>query len=120
MVSKLLGHALLALCMMATAAHAQNAAVRLDMTPGEVVSASPGSRLVSRGERLSGGQVRVIGRDQFGGLEVPTRYFFDDVGLSMIEFRLPGRSCAGAVRSMIQTYGEPVRVSDQIVMRLLI
>ena len=108
------------LCATATSAFAQASDLRWNMTSDQVLSAVQGSRAVSRGETMGAGTVRVRGRDRVGEVDTPTRYFFDETGLSMIEFESPVRRCRDVIAAVVQAHGEPLLVNDQVILRIII
>ena len=99
---------------------AQEAPLRWGMSPDEVLAAAPGGRAVTRGETLDAGQVRVSARDEVAGVSGSSRFFFSTEGLSLIEFSVRDRDCRTLAAALLEAEGQPLRISDQGILRLVI
>ena len=111
---------LAALIGVAGAAQAQEPPLSWGMTAEQVLAAVPDSRAVAHGESMDAGQVRVSARDEVGGVRGSSRYFFGPEGLSMIEFSVRPRDCSALAEALLEQRSEPVRISDQGILRLII
>jgi len=91
------------------------------MTPEQVVAATgtPLSRGNS-GLRLDGKQVGNVGEYRSTEGRFQTVYYFDDAGLAHIALYHKSGKCSDVVNFLAATYGEPVRISDQAILRLVI
>lgn len=111
--------AALAAMLLASNASAQDG-VRWGMMQAEVEAMAPDIESVRRGERLGDKQVRSRGHQRLGALNLEARYFYDDAGLAMIQLHGPPRECRTIVEALVGAHGNPLRVSDQAILRLII
>lgn len=54
------------------------------------------------------------------GLELRAKYYFRDDALSQIAIPAPYRRCQPVVEAMLARYGDPLIVSDQVILKLII
>lgn len=111
--------AAMAMLVLTTGATAQEPALRWGMASAEVETAA-NAHPVRRGERMGDKQVRSRGHQRLGTLNLEARYFYDDDGLAMIQLEGPPRNCRAVIEVLVEAHGEPVRVSDQVILRLVI
>ena len=106
-----------------TTANARWEATEWNMTPEQVAAvmgpAAPLSR-GRRGDRLDGKRVGNVGFHGFAGARFRTVYYYDDRGLAQVALSTQSRNCRQIVDALVQSYGEPVRISDQVILRLII
>jgi hypothetical protein len=104
----------------ATPALAGWEATEWGMSPEQVEAAVPGAERLLRGETLDG--KRAMSREpyQLGEQHLQARYFYDANGLAMVEVDVSRRECNAAVDVLLQRYGNPLRISDQAILRLVI
>ena len=116
---QVLGAIAIAVSTLACSASAQDS-LRWGMSVTEVQAAVPDIRPVRNGETVSGKQVRGRGRQQLGELDLEALYYFDDAGLAAIQLEGPPRDCRQVIGALVTAHGNPLRVSDQAILRLII
>ena len=93
------------------------------MTPEQVAAAMrPAAPLSNgrRGDRIGDMRVGNVGYHSFAGGRFRTVYYYDDRGLAQIALTPTSGHCRPVIDALIQRYGNPLRVSDQVILRVII
>lgn len=112
-----------ALALAAAPAAAGWEAAEWDMTPRQVAAAMAGRAPLGRGsgsDRLGGKKVGNVGIHTIGKARFRAVYHFDARGLSLVHLELQRGRCDDLYRELVARHGPPLRVSDQLVLRLFI
>ena len=107
----------------ATPAAAKWEATEWNLTPEVVAAAMEGRAPLSkgkRGDRLGGKKVGNVGRHVLNGTRVRSVYYYDERGLAQISFEVEREQCEAIGANLVAGHGQPVRISDQVILRLLI
>lgn len=74
----------------------------------------------SSGDRLGGKQIGNVGEYRLGEARFRSVYYYDDRGLAHVALHRKSGSCREILEAVAKQYGEPVRISDQAILRLVI
>lgn len=93
------------------------------MAPEEVATILPDAPLSkgTSGDRLGGKTIGNVGQHTMGKEKLKAVFYYDERGLQSVGLspRRP-KSCPALTATLIETYGEPLRISDQQILMLII
>jgi hypothetical protein len=93
------------------------------MTPEQVEAAMSGKAKLSKGSKgkeLEGKRIGNAGTYEVDEIEFSSTYYYDDRGLAQVSLDAEFKQCTEVVRSVMAKHGQPKKVSDQIILRLII
>lgn len=93
------------------------------MTAEEVEAAMGGQAPLNRGrrdERLGDKEIRNVGEHQTRDARFRAVYYYDEAGLSHVALEPVSGDCEAIVAALLVEYGEPIKISDQAILRLVI
>jgi hypothetical protein len=96
---------------------------RWNMTPEQVADAMAGHAPRSRGnsgDRMGQKRVGNVGSFRLGNATFRSVYYYDANGLAHIALGRTSGNCRDIYASLVREHGVPVRVSDQLILRLFI
>lgn len=120
---RLISAVLLAAAVAASPARADWQATRWNMSPEQVAEAMAGQAPLSRGssrDRLGGKRVGNVGEYRSAEARFRTIYYYDAAGLAQITLVRRSGDCRAIGEALVRQHGQPIRVSDQVILRLLI
>jgi len=106
-----------------TAADAQWQETRWGMTPEEVAAAMNGLAPLSRGsrgDRLGNKTIGNVGEYRLGRARFRAVYYYDAAGLAHVGLYRRSGDCRQILMALEEMHGRPVRISDQVILRLII
>lgn len=107
----------------ATSAQARWQATEWGMAPEQVAAAMAGAAPLSRGvqrERLGGKTIGNVGEHRLGGARFRAVYHYDEHGLAHVALGRRTGDCRQIYASLVAAHGQPIGVSDQVILRLFI
>jgi hypothetical protein len=94
------------------------------MTPEQAQAAMPDLQPVQNGETLDVGQVKSERPYEAAGVKAEARLYYGAAGLEMVAVEMgEGRAkaaCPKLVQAMLDRYGKPLSLSDQVILRVVI
>lgn len=108
---------------MATPAEAGWQNTLWNMTPEEVATAMAGQAPLSRGswrDRLGEKEIQNVGEHRTADAHFRTVYYYDQGGLSQVALYRKSGDCKKIASHLFAEHGQPVTISDQIILRLTI
>lgn len=106
-----------------TQAHAGFEAAQWGMTPAQVATALPDEAPLSPGslgDSLEGKTVGNVGEHVDGERKFRAVYYYDTRGLTLVTLHASPSDCQGVLKDILGKHGNPYRVSDQMIFRLII
>jgi hypothetical protein len=91
-----------------------------NMTPEQVAEAMGGQAPLRRGGRLGDKVVRNVGQHSIGRARFRTEYYYDAQGLALVTLDRRSGDCREIAQSIVDQHGQPLRTSDQVILRLFI
>ncbi len=91
-----------------------------NMTAKQVAAANGVLAPLSSGkrkDRLDGRTVGNVGEQTLGKAKFRVVYYYDEAGLAQITFNHRSGSCESVAETLIEQYGEPSEMKDQIIFR---
>ena len=107
----------------ASAAEARWQGTEWGMRPEQVAVAMAGAAPLSRGgrgDRLGGKTIGNVGEHRFAGARFRTVYYYDADELAHIALYRRSGSCREIQAALGAAHGQPVIVSDQVILRLIV
>jgi hypothetical protein len=94
-----------------------------NMTPEQVAAAMGRQAPLDRGsmrDRLGGKRIGNVGSYRLGNAQFRTVYYYDDRGLAQVALHRTSGGCRDIYAAHVREHGRPLRVSDQVILRLFI
>lgn len=91
-----------------------------NMSPEQVATSTGGQAPLSSGkrvDRLDGRKIGNVGEHVMAGAKFRTVYYYDDLELAQITFSGRPRDCSTIAQSLVEQYGEPDAMTDQLILR---
>lgn len=98
-------------------------ATRWNMTPEQVAEAMAGQAPLSSGssrDRLGEKRIGNVGTYRLGSARFRSVYYYDDRGLAHVALYRTAGDCREIYAGIAREHGAPVRISDQLILRLFI